>query len=107
MDKTAKRLTLLFVLIILFYVFKAAFNPPTSTEKEEKQSCPPVGTVKHGFYGHCPENFQKLQLLEMSMKDPSSFKVVYTEQLEGGRLKVQYRATNGFGATVTETKILN
>lgn len=107
MDKTAKRLFFLFVLIITFYFFKAILSPPSSTQESKEKSCPPVGTIKRSFYGHCPENFQKLQILEMSMKNPKSFEVIYTEQLEGGRLKVKYRATNGFGATVTETKIIN
>lgn len=99
--KAKQKLNLFLVIIFSLLILKLSNN-----DRSKGHICPPVGTVINSFYGHCNENFQKLNILKNSLKDPSSFEVVSTEQLEGNKLKVVYRATNGFGAIVTESKTL-
>lgn len=94
-------LKIILLILSVIFILELAFN-----SSDEEEECPPIGTIKNGFYGHCSENFQKLLILKQSMKDPSSFEVIYTKQLEDGRLEVKYRGTNAFGATVTETTTL-
>ena len=96
------KITLLVVLMLIIY------NSRSNSSRSNRNSttCHHVGVVKYGYYGHCNDMFQKLIILKNSLKDPSSLEIIQTQQLENDRLEVKYRAKNGFGAIVTETKIL-
>ena len=103
-------LALMVGVLLISYVIKTEKSKRrlgmSNDTKKEKICPPPVGHISTGYYGQCPENFQKLLLLKNSLKDPSSLEVISVEQLEEGKIKVKFRAKNGFGGYNVETKIL-
>jgi uncharacterized membrane protein YvbJ len=96
-------IVIVFIVIVLVYLSNGT---PTETKKAQPTR---KDKIEKAFSSWNGSHIELTKLIKGSLKNPSSFEHVESKYTDKGSyilVGTTYRATNGFGAVVTETKIV-